>query len=103
MKLARRALGLFALFALLVAGPVLADEPGRSPPPAPTQGTLYVISRPWSNVRIDGRRVGPTPVRASLAPGLHRVELRTGDGQIFRDRIVIRAGQTVRIMHRFRQ
>lgn len=90
-----------AVLGLALATAAHADWPRPSPPPEPTRGLLLVISRPWSNVKVDGRRVGPTPVRLELAPGHHRLELRTGDGHVFRDRITLRAGQTVRVMHRF--
>jgi hypothetical protein len=89
-----------ALLGLSIAAVAHGDWPRRSPPPPSTTGLLLVISRPWSNVKVDGRRLGPTPVRVELAPGRHRLELKTGD-QVHRERVTIRAAKTVRVMHRF--
>lgn len=86
---------------LALATAARADWPRRSDHPESTRAVLVVISRPWSNVKVDGRRLGPTPVRIELEPGRHRLELRSGDGRIFRDRITVRAGETRRVMHRF--
>jgi len=77
-----------------------ADWPRHRPPPPATTGVLLVISRPWSNVKVDGRRLGPTPVRVELAPGWHRLELKHED-LVHRERVRIRAGESERVMHRF--
>ena len=77
-----------------------ADWGPRPPRPGATTGTLVVVSRPWSNVTIDGRRLGPTPLQIELSPGRHRLELKSGDAR-HRERITIRAGVTKRVMHRF--
>lgn len=101
MRSRRRFLVVAALLsALSVAAVAHADWPRRSPPPPSTSGQLLVISRPWSNVKVDGRRLGPTPVRVELAPGRHRLELKAGD-RVHRERVTIRPGGTVRVMHRF--
>ena len=92
---------LVAALGVAVATAARADWPRPAPPTEPGRAVLVVVSRPWSNVKVDGRRVGPTPVRLELAPGRHRLELRTGDGRVFRDRIMLRAGQSLRVMHRF--
>ncbi len=77
-----------------------ADWPRQRPPPPATSGVLHVISRPWSNVKIDGRRLGPTPVRVELEPGWHRLELKHED-LVHRERVRVRAGESERVMHRF--
>lgn len=91
---------LFLALALSVAAVARADWPRRDRRPVDSIGTLYVISRPWSNVKVDGRRYGPTPVRIQLTDGFHRLELRSGD-LVHRERIRVRGGDTVRVMHRF--
>lgn len=92
---------LVVVLVLSLATAAWADWPTR-PHQAPVNpGVLLVISRPWSNVRLDGRRMGPTPLRAELAPGFHRLRLQSVDGVVHEERVRIVAGQTVRIMHRF--
>ncbi len=51
-----------------------AEEPAE--PPAAEPGTLVVNSYPWSNVFVDGKSVGRTPVRGMELPaGKHSVKL----------------------------
>ncbi len=66
------------------------------------RGTLVVNSLPWSEVFIDGRRRGNTPLPSLPLPaGEHRIELRTADGRSHRETITISANETSRVVHRF--
>jgi hypothetical protein len=34
---------------------------------------------PYADVQIDGKKAGPTPLRVSLAPGVHNIVLNRKD------------------------
>jgi serine/threonine-protein kinase len=76
-----------------------------APAPAPANdglGRLLINSVPWSEVSVDGRHIGNTPiVSLQLRAGRHRVTLRTADGQTRTLAVVIHAGQTHRFSIRF--
>jgi hypothetical protein len=66
------------------------------------RGTLVVNSHPWSQVFVDGRRRGNTPLPSLAVPaGSHRVELRTSDGRTHRQTVEVEANETARVIHRF--
>ncbi|MEZ4248888.1 MAG: PEGA domain-containing protein [Polyangiales bacterium] len=66
------------------------------------RGTLVVNSLPWSEVYVDGRRRGNTPIPSLQLPaGDHRIELRTADGRTHRESVTITANETSRVVHRF--
>ncbi|MGE0789719.1 MAG: PEGA domain-containing protein [Sandaracinaceae bacterium] len=67
------------------------------------QGTLMVNSRPWSEVYVDGRRIGNTPQTSiPVSAGRHTITLINPDFNL-RERVsvTIRAGQTERLIHTF--
>jgi serine/threonine protein kinase len=67
-----------------VAKATPTPRPKATPEPTPTPkpvvasgppGTVSINSIPWSDVYIDGKLVGPTPVqKKALSPGEHRIE-----------------------------
>jgi serine/threonine-protein kinase len=66
------------------------------------RGTLVVNSLPWSEVYVDGRRRGNTPIPSLQLPaGEHRIELRTADGRTHRATVTIEPNATARVVHRF--
>ncbi len=66
------------------------------------RGRLVVNSQPWSQVFVDGRQKGNTPLPSLRVPaGTHRVELRTSDGRVYRETVEVEPDATVRIIHRF--
>jgi hypothetical protein len=66
------------------------------------RGTLVVNSLPWSEVYVDGRRRGNTPIPSLQLPaGEHRIELRTADGRTHRETVTIEPNTTARVVHRF--
>ncbi len=66
------------------------------------RGTLVINSQPWSQVFVDGRQKGNTPLPSLRVPaGRHRVELRTSDGRVHRQTVEVEPNETVRIIHRF--
>ena len=70
------------------------ELPTNTPLPKQT-GTLRVNSRPWSQVRIDGRLIGSTPqLNISLDVGRHRVELYNPDFNVKKSfEVTIEAGK----------
>jgi hypothetical protein len=77
---------------------VLSEELSKS-----NQGELLISTVPWSRVFIDGiDSERDTPVRAlRVAAGAHRVGLRTPDDVMHEFDVVVKPGQTVRIIRRF--
>jgi class 3 adenylate cyclase len=99
------------------APPPVRHEPapvrGRAeskPAKAPTAvastapGTLQLSILPWGEVFVDGKRRGVSPPLRSLElpAGTHMVEVRNTSFPAHSQRIVVRAGEPVRIRHRFR-
>ncbi len=66
-------------------------------------GELLISTLPWSRVFVDDVDTGrDTPVRAlRVAPGPHRIGLRTSDGTMHTVEVYVEAGQTVRVIRRF--
>jgi hypothetical protein len=52
----------------------------------------------WADLLVDGRPVGRTPRRVSLAEGRHLLELRPPVGAAIRRYVTIRAGRTQRVV-----
>jgi serine/threonine-protein kinase len=70
------------------------------PPPDPTPhgpGFLSLVTSPWTQVTLDGRSLGETPlVRVSLPPGSHTLRLRNAEAGIDETyEVTIRSGETV--------
>ncbi len=65
-------------------------------------GTLRVNSQPWSEIHIDGRRIGTTPqMNLSLAAGRHRVTFINPDINVRETvTVTIRAGETETLIRR---
>ena len=66
-------------------------------------GSLSVISNPWSWVSIDGRSTGrKTPlVNYSVSLGIHRVCLKAEDDREYCTAVRIEAGRPARVVHNF--
>jgi serine/threonine protein kinase len=78
---------------------------GRTPEGRPASkeeeedGFLLVVAHPWADVSVDGVPRGQTPLgRFPLAPGPHQVLLTHPDYRPYPRRIVLRPGETVRLM-----
>ncbi len=77
--------------------PVVETAP--TPPPDPTPhgpGFLSLVTSPWTQVTVDGRAIGETPlVRVSLPAGTHTLRLRNSEADIDETyEVTIRAGET---------
>jgi hypothetical protein len=92
------------------AEPPAADAPvahaaiAVEAPPAPQFGQLLVVAEPWAVVAIDGVEKGETPLTAmSLLAGSHEIVLSNPNVVgVIRDRIQIRAGETIQRKYSFR-
>jgi serine/threonine protein kinase len=86
------------------ATPPATSEPAPSPPPTPAStpapdGALLVLVTPWADVTVDGQPRGQTPLaRIPLAPGPHDVRLSHPDYAPFPRRVIIRPGETFRLV-----
>ena len=71
---------------------------------APPFGSLTVYSVPPSEVSIDGQVVGTTPLGPMpIALGAHSVTFRHSSGLKDRQRVMIKAGETVRVIGNIRR
>ena len=73
------------------------------PAVASSQGQIVLQIAPWGEVFVDGRSKGVSPPMRSIevAPGPHDVEVRNANFPPHVARIEVRAGQEVRVRHRF--
>ncbi len=82
-----------------------------SPPPArvtedaapATTGTVRLNVAPWGDVYIDGNKYGVAPPLRDIAlkPGVHKIEIRNPGFASYLQVVEVKAGQEVRIRHRF--
>jgi class 3 adenylate cyclase len=80
--------------------PAMAPATVASAPP----GTLQLSILPWGEVFVDGKSRGVSPPLRSLelSAGTHMVEVRNTFFPVLSQRVEVRAGEPVRIRHRFR-
>ncbi|MBW2276886.1 MAG: PEGA domain-containing protein, partial [Deltaproteobacteria bacterium] len=86
-----------------IAGKSLkAGGKGTVAPPTVSKGTgrLNVNSKPWSQVFVDGKKVGSTPIAGlELKPGSHTVKLKVPlSGVVYSYKIAIKAGATTTLV-----
>jgi class 3 adenylate cyclase len=81
-------------------------EAGRPERPAPAQGAgrLELAVAPWGEVLVNGKRRGVSPpLRViELPPGAHTIEIRNSTFPAHVSKVQVKAGEAVRIQHRFR-
>jgi eukaryotic-like serine/threonine-protein kinase len=99
--------------------PRVSPRPVASAPPAPTvpstpnptptprvvetvpeaPGMLQVAVKPWGEVSVDGKVMGTTPLdRITLGAGPHVVRVRNPAFELWEGRVVVRPGQTERLL-----
>ena len=78
------------------------DEPAPAPPASREPGFLTVLSRPWADVSIDGKKIQQTPMtRREVPAGRHTIELRNDEfGKSKRVVVNVRPGQTSTVNER---
>jgi class 3 adenylate cyclase len=76
----------------------------KSAAPAGASGRVQLAVAPWGEVFVDGRRRGLSPpLRVlDLPPGPHTVEIRNSTFPAHVEQVQLKAGEAVRIRHRFR-
>src|SRR5438552_888523 len=67
-------------------------------------GRLELAVAPWGEVLVDGKRRGVSPPLRGLdvAPGAHTIEIRNSTFPAHVERVEVKAGEAVKIRHRFR-
>ena len=82
----------------------LEKRPERAEKVAPRAGKLELAIAPWGEVLIDGKLRGVSPPLRTLelAPGAHTVEIRNSTFPAHVERVQLKAGEAVRIRHRFK-
>ena len=80
-----------------------AERPEK-PPAAPAGGRLVLAIAPWGEVLIDGKRRGVSPPLrvVDVPPGPHTVEIRNSTFPPHVQEVKLKAGEAVRIRHRFK-
>ena len=67
-----------------------------------SQSVLRINSIPRSEVTVDGQSRGHTPIMSlRVSPGVHRIELRTGDGRTHSRVVTLEPGETTSVGHQF--
>ncbi len=90
------------------AAPAASLPATEEPPSAPAQpasrepGFVTVLSRPWADVSIDGKKIQQTPMtRREVPAGRHTIELRNDElGKSKRIVVNVRPGQTSTVNER---
>ncbi|HEY5899076.1 MAG TPA: adenylate/guanylate cyclase domain-containing protein, partial [Burkholderiales bacterium] len=72
--------------------------------PAAGAGRLELAVAPWGEILVDGKSRGVSPPLriVDLAPGAHTVEIRNSTFPAHVQQVDVKAGEAVRIRHRFR-
>jgi serine/threonine protein kinase len=78
-----------------------AVTPAPEPPPAPViiPGRLFVSSRPWGQVFVDGQLIGNSPLaRAAISPGAHVIRVVRPGFRSYEREVHVTSGQDVRLV-----
>jgi len=85
---------------------VVATAPARAPAPAApsSPSRIELAVNPWGEVFVDGRSRGVSPPLRTLeiSPGSHTIEIRNSTFPSHVEKVDIKAGDAVKIRHRFR-
>jgi hypothetical protein len=79
-------------------------EAPKEPPGPELPGYLSISTQPWSEIHVDGRKVGYSPIfKHPLPAGAHALTLLSADGQRQDIQIDIQPGKTRKVLHRFEE
>ncbi len=72
--------------------------------PAAQTGKIGIFVSPWGEILIDGKKRGVSPPLRELeiSAGAHTIEIRNATFPPHLQRVDVKAGETIRIRHRFR-
>ncbi|MGH7559666.1 MAG: serine/threonine protein kinase [Gemmatimonadales bacterium] len=77
---------------------IVAPPPAATAPPAPP-GQLFISTRPWGQLFVDGQLIGNTPVaRLPLQAGLHQIRVVRPGFRPYEREVRIEAGQEMRLI-----
>jgi class 3 adenylate cyclase len=82
----------------------LEQRPEKKAVAAPGAGRVELAVAPWGEVLVDGRSRGVSPPLRSLElpAGAHTVEIRNSTFPAHVEQVQVKAGEAVRIRHRFK-
>ena len=89
----------------VVASADKKPEKAKSARPSPgSAGKIELVIAPWGEVVVDGRSRGISPPLKSveLSPGAHTIEIRNSTFPAHVEKVQVKAGEAVRIRHRFK-
>jgi class 3 adenylate cyclase len=80
-------------------------EKGGEKAPAMDVGRLELAVLPWGEVLVDGKSRGVSPPLRTLdiPPGSHTIELRNSTFPSHVEKVTVKAGEALKIRHRFRK
>jgi class 3 adenylate cyclase len=80
-----------------------SPESASSKPVYVDRATVVLAIAPWGEVYVDGDLVGVSPPlnKVELMPGLRTIEIRNGAFPGFSEKIELKAGQNIKIRHKF--
>jgi serine/threonine-protein kinase len=83
---------------------VVATATQRAPAAAAAPAKLELAVNPWGEVFVDGKSRGVSPPLRTLeiSPGSHTIEIRNSTFPSHVQKVEIKAGDAVRIRHRFK-
>lgn len=58
-----------------ISSPSSSSAPAPAPSPSATPGHLTLTTQPWTTIYLDGKPLGRTPIKLTLTPGRHDIQL----------------------------
>jgi FAD/FMN-containing dehydrogenase len=86
-------------------GAEAAPAEAAPPPPSPGTAVIALAVAPWGEVFVDGQSRGVSPPLRTLEipPGSHTIEIRNSTFPNHVEKVNVKAGEAVRIRHRFKK
>ncbi len=66
--------------------------------PGENTGLLLLNTTPWSQVSIDDKHVGMTPISRRMGPGEYRIKMTFAHGEELAEEVMIRTGRTTKLI-----
>jgi serine/threonine-protein kinase len=77
----------------------LTPSPETPPAPAVVPGRLFVSSRPWGQVFVDGQLVGNSPLASlTISPGAHVIRVVRSGFRSYEREVYVTPGQDIRLV-----